>query len=123
MPRSALPEGYSRRHRFSQRGSFGPVLRSPRKLRGKFAVLHFLDAPAGRSRFGIALTRRVVSDATDRNRLKRVARETYRRQAERPEGIDCVLSLKVRPGRQEEGEFVAELHALLQRLPRQRLDP
>ncbi len=86
-------------------------------------MLHFLDAPQGRSRFGIAVTRRVVSDATDRNRLKRVARETFRRQAERPEGIDCVLSIRTRPGPGEEGEFVAEVRALLQRLPRHRLDP
>ena len=38
MPRGARKEGYSRRHRFTARGSFGPILKGSRKLRGRFAT-------------------------------------------------------------------------------------
>ena len=96
MPRSARKEGFSRRHRFAMRGSFGPILRSPRKLRGRWAVLHVASGEPGLSRLGIALTRRLVPAATDRNRLKRLLRERFRRHPVKLAGFDCVVTLRER---------------------------
>ena len=117
MPRPALPEGYSRRHRFTQRGSFGPILRSSRKVRGRFAILHFASSSKGCSRFGIALTRRFVADASDRNRLKRLAREAFRRHPARHAGLDVVVTLRGRLPPDAEPAFTAEIAALLAELP------
>jgi len=94
MPRSARTEGYSRRHRFHARGSYGPVLRSPRKARGRLAVVHAFPAPGGISRLGIALTRRSLPNATDRNRVRRLVREVYRRHVVKQAGLDCVVTLR-----------------------------
>ncbi|HUL96287.1 MAG TPA: ribonuclease P protein component [Usitatibacter sp.] len=94
MPRSARTEGYSWRHRFHARGSFGPVLRAPRKARGRFAVIHASAAPGGISRLGIALTRRTLPNATDRNRVRRLVREIYRRHVVKHSGLDCVVTLR-----------------------------
>jgi ribonuclease P protein component len=93
MPRKAREQGYSRRHRFAERGSFGVVLRSPRKLRGKLATLH-VAARVGESRLGIALTRRLVPNSVDRNRVKRLVRDTFRRHVVKHAGYDCVVSLR-----------------------------
>ena len=96
MPRSARKEGYSRRHRFAERGSFGPVLRSPRKARGTLAMVHAAPGPATGSRLGIALTRRLVRSAVHRNQVKRLVREIYRRHPIKASGLDCVVSLRSR---------------------------
>ena len=114
MPRIARQEGYSRRHRFSERGSFGPILRGTRKHRGTLAILHVATGRPGASRFGMALTRRLVPSAVARNRLKRLARELFRRHPARIAGLDCVVTLRTRIV--AEDAFVAELGSLLGRV-------
>jgi ribonuclease P protein component len=116
MPRHARKAGFSRRHRFAQRGSFGPVLRSSRKIRGGLAVVHAVPGAAGVSRLGIALTRRLVPSSLDRNRVKRMIRETFRRHALRDAGLDCVVSLRERYDRAAAQELRAELAALFDQL-------
>jgi ribonuclease P protein component len=96
MPRDARKEGYSRRHRFSVQGSFGTVLRGSRKLRGRFAILHVAPGRPGASRLGVALTRRLVPRSVDRNRVKRLVRDTFRRHMVKQAGLDCVVSLRER---------------------------
>lgn len=95
MPRNARKEGFSRRHRFAEQGSFGPVLRAPRKVRGTLAVVHAVAA-RGQSRLGIALTRRLVPRSTDRNCVKRLVREAFRRHPIKKASLDCVVSLRER---------------------------
>ena len=94
MPGGARPQGLSRRHRFVARGSFGPVLGAARKVRGALAVVHAVPGSAGRSRLGVALTRRLVPSSVERNRVKRVVREVFRRHAVKHAGVDCVVALR-----------------------------
>jgi ribonuclease P protein component len=96
MPPAAREEGYGRAHRFSARGSFGPLLRSARKLRGDALVLHAARGQPGASRLGIALTRRLVPSAVHRNLVKRLLRESFRRHGVRRAGFDCVFTLRAR---------------------------
>jgi ribonuclease P protein component len=94
MPGSPRAEGFSKRHRFSTRGSFGPALRSARKLRGDAVVLNLVAGRPGATRLGIALTRRLVPRATERNGLKRLVREIFRRHPLKSRGLDCVVALR-----------------------------
>ena len=96
MARSARAQGLSRRHRYTARGSFGPVLRSARKIRGDAMIIHFLRTPGAVSRLGIALTKRLVPSAVDRSRVKRALREAFRRHAVKNDGLDCVVALRER---------------------------
>ena len=109
MPRAARPEGYSRRHRFTQLGAFGPVIRGSRKMRGALCVLHVLPATAPESRFGLALTRRLVPHAVARNRIKRIGRDVFRHHAIKNAGVDLVLMMRVRIPAEAEAAFRAEL--------------
>src|SRR5579862_1430288 len=118
MSRSARIEGYSRRHRFVSRGSFGPVLGGSRKARGRFAVVHTLPGRGGPSRLGIALTRRNVPHATDRNHLKRLVREAFRRHALKSSGIDCVVTLRERLDAADVAGAIEEIRALFDQLAR-----
>jgi len=116
MPRNARLQGYSRRHRFAGPGVFGPVLRGSRKLRGRISVLHVVSTREGASRLGIALTRRLLPLSVQRNRVKRIARETFRRHPAKHLGVDCVLMLRtpIAPG--EYPAFATEVAELLDRL-------
>jgi len=118
MPRSARIEGYSRRHRFRARGSFGPVLRSARKARGRLAIVHALPARSAVSRLGIAVTRRNVPLAADRNHLKRLVREAFRRHPVKSAGLDCVVTLRERLEATGLANVMDEIRALFDQLAR-----
>ena len=113
MPREARPEGLSRRHRFTTRGAFGPILKGGRKVRGHFAVLHLAADPGRPSRLGVALTRRHVPSAVQRNQVKRLVREAFRRHGIKSAGLDCVITLRSRLERGQRDALIEEIRGLL----------
>jgi ribonuclease P protein component len=116
MPRGARREGYSRRHRFMAQGSFGAVLRGSRKLRGRLAVIHVAPGRNENSRLGVALTRRLVPSSADRNRVKRLVRETFRRHGVKRVGLDCVVALRLRFDDVQIASMMAEIRSLFDQL-------
>lgn len=118
MSRDARPEGLSRRHRFGTHGAFGPVLRGSRKVRGRLAVLHVTPGQQDISRLGVALTRRLVPSALERNRVKRLARELFRRHALKLSGLDCVVALRERFDARQAAALRDELSALFDQAAR-----
>jgi ribonuclease P protein component len=120
MPRNARQEGYSRRHRFSAPGAYGPVLRGNRKVRGPLAVIHAAPARGTSSRFGVALTRRLVASSVDRNAVRRLARETFRRHAVKLAGLDCVVMLRGRYEPRQARALAEEIRGLLDQLVAQK---
>ncbi len=115
MTRGARKEGLSRRHRFTGRGAFVSALRSPRKLRGAISILHVVAGRPGQSRFGLALPKRVARRAVDRNRMKRLAREIFRRHAVKAVGLELVIAARQPFSRGDESGWVAEVRSLLDR--------
>lgn len=83
-------------HRRSQRlrlpAEFERCFTLGQRLHGRCFRLHFL--PAERARLGLAVSRKVDPNAVGRNRIKRVARESFRLgRTTLPPG-DCVLVAK-----------------------------
>jgi ribonuclease P protein component len=116
MPRDAREQGLSRRHRFAERGGYGPILKAGRKVRGRYAVLHVGTARAGVSRLGVALTRKMIPHAVERNRVRRLVRETFRRHVAKQLPVDCVVTLRQPISATDLGSFRAELGTLLDQL-------
>jgi ribonuclease P protein component len=92
------------------------VLRAPRKVRGSLAVVHAVAARGEVSRLGIALTRRLVPRSTDRNRVKRLVRETFRRHPLKKAALDCVVSLRERFDARSLPALRGEIGSLFDRL-------
>ncbi|HZZ92591.1 MAG TPA: ribonuclease P protein component [Usitatibacter sp.] len=118
MPRDARKHGLSRRHRFAQRGSYGTVLKSGHKLRGRFAMLHAGRSLSGHSRLGIALTRKMIPRAVERNRVRRLVREAFRRHMAKQLPMDCVVTLRQAVPAADLPQFRSELETLLDQLCR-----
>lgn len=88
------------------------MLKQGRRVQEKFLTLTVLAGAAEEPRLGLAISARAVPLAVGRNRIKRLARETFRtRRAELP-AADLVL--QARGG--AAGAKVAELRAALERL-------
>ena len=116
MTRGARKEGLSRRHRFAGRGSYAAALRSPRKLRSQALLLHVAAGRPGVSRLGLVVPKRLARQSVDRNRLKRLARETFRRHAAKTAGLDLVLAMREAVAPEGEAAWVAQWRDLLERV-------
>jgi len=115
MSRGARREGLSRRHRFRGRDCFRPLLRNAHKLSGTLAVAHVAAAPGSASRFGISVGRRAARSAVERNRIKRCARELFRRHALKQVPIDLVITLTPRFAPDQTANLMHELAGLMDR--------
>ena len=96
MSRGARREGLSRRHRFRGEDAFRPLLRGGRKLSANLAVLHLAPSAMPAGRFGISVGKRAAKSAVDRNRIKRRARDLFRRHALKHAKADVVVTLTSR---------------------------
>ncbi len=95
---------------------FKLTLRSPRRKRGVwFTVAASLNS-AGRSRIGVVVPRRVVAKAVQRNRLKRIVRDTFRRISPPLPAMDLVVQVHAAPpsARAGGGALREELTRLLE---------
>ena len=119
MAPSAQAHAFRRRHRFDAPGSFGALLRGGRKARGELAVVHSGAGRPGASRLGIALTRRLVPLATDRNYVKRLVREAFRRHRVKTAGVDCVVTLRGKWRSSDARALGAEIRALFDQVAAQ----
>lgn len=78
--------------------------------------VHLLRDTLGPARLGLAIAKRVVARAVDRNRLKRIAREAFRCRREPLAGMDLVLYAKNAAVRATALAVRADLQRLFDRL-------
>jgi ribonuclease P protein component len=78
-------------------------------------MLHVASGSPGQSRLGISAPKRLTRRSVDRNRMKRLAREAFRRHAVKSAGLDLVIALREPWRRDFEAGWLDELATLLDR--------
>jgi ribonuclease P protein component len=106
-------ETFRRRARLSGQGTFRALLRSRRGARGE--RFHVQATANGQmvARLGVVVGKRVAPLAVDRNYLKRLVREIFRRQQRELVGFDLLVRPRRTLSREEAATASAELHSLL----------
>jgi ribonuclease P protein component len=86
------PAGFSPQQRLHTAAEFGRVFAEPARSSDRFFTI--LARPSGGSvaRLGLTISRRAAKRAVDRNKLKRLARESFRQHRELPPWDFVVLA-------------------------------
>ena len=71
------------------------------------------------ARLGLAVSRKVSKSAVGRNRIKRVAREYFRRRREHLPAVDIVVMARPAAAQADNRQLVASLERLFDRIQRQ----
>jgi ribonuclease P protein component len=75
---SLLGFGYPKEARLRKRAEFLRVYEQGTRIEGRYITVFLLPNSLGRHRVGITATRKAIGKAHDRNRAKRLLRETFR---------------------------------------------
>ena len=74
-----------------RRASDFAALRQAERWQGRHFLLRWLKHPEGNARLGLAVSRKVSKRAVERNRIKRVIRESFRAEREGLPALDILV--------------------------------
>ncbi len=106
---------FPRSARLLEASAYSRVFERRQRVGDPYFTLLWYRHGQGPARLGLAIARKQVRRAVDRNRLKRVARECFRQQREALHGIDLVVMARAEAA----GADKARLRESLERLIRQ----
>jgi len=106
---------FPRSRRLRKRGDFARPFQAPERLLSTPYWTLLATAGKGEARLGIAVPKKRIRKAVDRNRLKRIVRESFRRQHGLPP-LDIVIVAKAAAVEAESGVLREALEQLWQGL-------
>lgn len=113
-----MNQGFARRYRLTKTDEYSSVFGFRRAIRGKWLMLHYQPRADGETdaRLGLVVAKKLLKRAIDRNKVKRVARDIFRRQRANLPSCDLIVRLASRP-QPLDGRLIAEdLAGLLAKL-------
>jgi ribonuclease P protein component len=105
---------FPRRARLRKPRDYDEAFTSQTRLRDRFFELVVRPRAGASARLGLAISRKALPRAVDRNRVKRVVRESFRERAGRLPGADVVVMARSATAKAELSALRAGLDKLWQ---------
>lgn len=114
---SSGANNFSRKRRLSKSGQFKLVFNDSIRLNSNtFVVLLRLTDDTDTPRLGLAIAKRYVPRAVDRNLIRRQIRECFRTRCSNIPAVDLVFLLRKKPDELSRQSLQSEIKALWERL-------
>ena len=106
---------FPRSARLLSAADYASVFRNSRRFSGQYVTIlaHKSGQPA---RLGLAIAKKKAKRAIDRNRLKRLIRESFRYRRCQLHGVELVVMNKDGAVKASNAEIAGELHTLMTRI-------
>ena len=82
---------FQKENRLLDAAAFGRVFKKASRSRDKWFTVLCRENHGGQARLGLAISKKNCRQATARNRIKRIVRESFRQHQEQLAGIDVVV--------------------------------
>ena len=105
-----------RQARLCRAGDFAALRQASGRFGGRCFSVRYRQNELGHARMGLAISKRVSKRAVERNRIKRLARESFRRIRNDLPAVDLVLMAREQAAGLPGTELLAELDALWRKL-------
>jgi ribonuclease P protein component len=109
--------GLPREARIRRAGDFAVLRQASGRLGGRCFSVRYRQNELGHARLGLAVSKRVSKRAVERNRIKRLLRESFRRARSQLPPLDLMIMAREQAAGVPGPELLAELEALWRRLP------
>ncbi|RMH18288.1 MAG: ribonuclease P protein component [Gammaproteobacteria bacterium] len=88
-----MQEGFSRTYRLTQQLDFARVFEKGCRVqsRDRLVRVHYIKNNLGYARLGLAISKRFNPSSVQRNRIKRIIRESFRKQLNPLRSLDLVV--------------------------------
>ncbi|WP_114240984.1 ribonuclease P protein component [Dyella sp. C9] len=114
--------GLPREARLRRAGDFAALRHASGRFGGRCFSVRYRPNELGHPRLGLAISKRVSKRAVDRNRIKRLVRESFRQVRLELPAVDLMVMAREQAASLPGPELLAELHGLWKRLRTVRLD-
>jgi ribonuclease P protein component len=111
-------QGFPRQARIIKTDDFSSVFSFRKRVSGHFLAIHYQYNTLGRARLGLVVAKKIARRSVDRNYMRRVLREFFRKQQMDIGPIDVVLRVQKIFHHQEFETVAQEFNELLFRLKR-----
>ena len=115
--------GLPREARIRRAGDFAAMRHASGRLGGRCFSVRYRDNGLGEPRLGLAISKRVSKRAVERNRIKRLVRESFRRIRTQLPAVDLLVMARDQASGLPGPELLAEIDQLWKKLVSQRSVP
>jgi ribonuclease P protein component len=107
-------EAFTRAHRLTLPAEYNDVFAAGKRISATSFTLvaRRIDGPA---RLGLAIAKKQIKRAVGRNRIKRLARETFRRHFDLLKGIELIAMVRTNAISRSNADLALELESLFER--------